>query len=187
MSISSKVFSTIFLGVALSHLGAAQATLVNYVPTATTYFGPANQITAAPYARFGNQDWSWKQAAYTGPFNSATLTIGAHDVDPTEIDNIYAYDANLAGGNWVLLGQLTGRDNQFSNTSFTLASNFFDDIATGLMLRMDIDVLNAGWAVGLTNSQLSLTTTNSVPEPGSIALVGLGLAGLIAVRKRKLA
>lgn len=174
------------MGVVLGHLGAAKATLVNSVTTPTTYFGPvSNQINNAPYNRFASQDWSWKQAAYGGLFTSAILTIGAHDVDPGEIDNIYAYDANSAGGKWVMLGKLSGANDTFSNTSFTLSSNFFDDIATGLMLKIDIDALNAGWGVGLTNSVLDLTTPNSVPEPSSLALLGLGFAGLVVVRKRK--
>ena len=190
MSISSKVFSTILLGVALCHFDAAQATLVNYVPTATTYFGPvSSQITSTPYLRYGYQDWSWKQVAYSGVFTSAVLTIGAHDVDfgAGEIDNIYAYDANSADGVWVLLGRLSGADAAFSSTRWTLGSNFFDDIKSGLMLKIDIDASSAGWGVSLTSSQLSLVNANLIPEPGSIALVGLGLAGLIAVRKRKLA
>ncbi|WP_295960439.1 PEP-CTERM sorting domain-containing protein [Rhodoferax sp.] len=186
MTISSKILSAVILGAVLGHFGAAQATPVGYVTTPTTYFGPVtSQINNAPYTRFASQDWSWRQAAYGGLFTSAILTIGAHDVDPGEIDNIYAYDANSKGGQWVQLGKLTGANDAFSNTSFTLASNFFDDIATGLMLRIDIDALSAGWGVGLTNSVLNLTTPNAVPEPSSLALLGLGLAGLVAVRKRK--
>lgn len=186
MSISSKFFSTILAGAVLSCVCLAQATPVGYVATPTTYFGPvSNQINNAPYGRFGNQDWSWSQAAYKSSFSSATLTIGAHDVDPGEIDNIYAYDSSAAGGKWVLLGRLTGANEVFSDTSFALTSNFFDDIVSGLKLKIDIDATSAGWGVGLTNSVLNLTNSNTVPEPGSLALFGLGLAGLVAVRKRK--
>jgi hypothetical protein len=185
MSIFSKVFSSIVVGAVLGCVSVAQATPVSYVPSSTTYFGPvSSQISNSPYTRFANQDWSWRQAAYSGSFSSATLTIGGYDVDPGEIDNIYAFDSSSTGGVWVLLGRLTGANNTFSNTSFTLTSNLFDDIASGLLLKIDIDAGSAGWGVGLTNSVLNLTSTNSVPEPGSLALLGLGLAGLVVVRKR---
>lgn len=39
--------------------------------------------------------------------------------------------------------------------------------------------------LGASFATFELVNTNTVPEPGSIALLGLGLAGLAAMRKRK--
>jgi hypothetical protein len=134
---------------------------------------------------------SWTHNAIAAGFTSAALSVSAFDVDYAsgERDNIYALDS----GNWVLLGALTGTDGNWEyGNAFVLGANFFDDIAAGLQVSIDIDATNAGWAVTLGKSALSTDgsvvppPTPGVPEPAAWAMMisGFGLVGAAARRRR---
>lgn len=162
----------------------AQAPDGFFVPTDAQKFD-------SPYYRYGGSDWSWTHNAIAAGFTSAALSVSAFDVDYAsgERDNIYALDS----GNWVLLGALTGTDGNWEyGNAFVLGANFFDDIAAGLQVSIDIDATNAGWAVTLGKSALSTDgsvvppPTSGVPEPAAWAMMisGFGLVGAAARRRR---
>ncbi|MBL8447406.1 MAG: PEP-CTERM sorting domain-containing protein [Zoogloeaceae bacterium] len=161
---------------------AAQAgTITNIVNT-----GPA----------FGGYFYSdttleWSHAPILTPFQSATLTIDALDVEfdavPPEQDRVSAYDT--ATSSWIELGFLNGPPSG-SSTVFDLLPSLFDDIASGLMVKIDINVGTTAvdYAMTLTRSTLAVTdpdTPPSIPEPGTLALAGLGLAALAHRRHRR--
>lgn len=161
--------------------------------TASTYFVDidANKYNA-PYYRWFGQDWGWTHGAIAGTITTAALNISAFDVDASsgEVDRVYAYD----NGNPVLLGSLAGGNDIWAFTNFVLGANFFDDIATGLQVWMEIDSTGAGWAVTLAKSALSIDggtlpppAPGSVPEPGTLLLLGVGAAGVVWMRRRKAA
>lgn len=150
-----------------------------------------------PYYRWHNEDWEWQHSAISGTWSSATLSISAFDVDNdgganAEIDNVYGF----LNGSWELIGELAGASDIWSYTTFDLTSEWYDAIASGLQVRIDIDALHEYdvWAVSLAKSVLSLDGgllpdpepgSNPVPEPSTALLLGTGFLGLACMRRKR--
>ena len=176
----------------------------------TTYFLPAaTSAGASPYYRYNSYwsgqvgtpggGWGWTHGGIAGSsFTSATLNIGAFDVDydSGERDRISVFDS---GFGWRDIGFLGGTNNEWAYgsidlTSFSFFASLEDDINSGLQVMMDIDTTNAGWAVTLSKSVLTVNggylpppnPIPPVPEPETYAmlLAGLGLMGFM-MRRRK--
>ena len=169
---------------------AAVTTDVIQYPTGYFVDVDANKYDS-PYYRWYGDDWGWTHNAIGGSITSATLNISAFDVDYSygERDAIYAYD----DGTKTLLGYLAGGNDIWSYTTFALGASFYNDIASGLMVWMEIDSTDDGWAVTLAKSALSIDggtlpnpNPNPVPEPATLLLFGVGLVGVgIARRLRR--
>jgi hypothetical protein len=187
------IFSCAAVGAALL-ASSASAQVTDTVQAPTGFFVPTDaQKYDDPYWRFSDQDWGWTHNGIGGTITSATLNISAFDVDFSsgEIDNIYAYDNGVA----VLLGSLAGGSDIYSFTEFVLGANFYDDIAGGLQVWVDIDTAQEGWQLTLAKSSLAVNggrlpdPNPGVPEPAAWGMLigGFGMAGAAMRRRRRTA
>ena len=174
---------------ALSVGQAQAAAFTDTVEAPTGFFVPDDSLkTSSPYYRGFGEDWGWTHGAIGGAIATASLNISAYDVDaPREVDNIYALDSGV----WTLLGSLAGSNNAWEFTTFALGANFFDDINTGLQVKIEIDALNDNWFVALGKSSLSVdggglpTPVPGIPEPETYAMLLAGLAAMGVVARRR--
>lgn len=144
----------------------------NFIDAPTLSFSDNNGTAhASAYTNFGAVTISLSFDALNGAFGFESWDAASGE--GTQLDIFSGgslLDSHaLGGGNGAFLGYVLTGGSTATSVSFASRTNLF----------------SGGEGFGLDNLVGVNAATSEVPEPGSLALLGLGLVGLAASRKRK--
>ena len=175
------------------------------------YFGGAPTSYAnAVVSSGGNPNGAWTEAMTTTTWSDyyagqLQLMTVSGNTDPNAADYVLSFDAIGSQAGPIQLGLQSWQNNYFGgsqiinatlNDQLTAANQWqtftvnLGTIAganpTGATWQLNFQLNSWQWSGPSNTDTLTVDniTLTAVPEPGSLALIGLGMAGLIMIRRR---
>ena len=151
--------------------------------SATAFFAQASTVTYVGSWSVGDgPDWQSNPLAYSGT-GAAELLFGAGTYVISTVDNLVANINNMAHYAIIGVGFADFSESYFRGVEgvahYQDVYIFSSTLDTVSSYVSDFGAGGVNYAFRVSND------TNNVPEPGSLALIGLGFAGLAAARRRK--
>ena len=163
--------SNTYQGFQWSSSGASNAGWAVATTTNRVYREQVTPVSGAGYA------WNW------GGVRSMYIDFGAaEDVAGAYFSGIYTFGQS---SNTIQMFGYDSSHHLVANSSILNLIDGFNYLTAGFSNVYSIEIRSDRASSWFLADDIQLTASNNVPEPSSIALLGLGLAGLAMMRRRK--